>query len=166
MFLTKQNKAIKISWLDGGWRGDRFCFCSFGTSWRLWENSRHRHVQVGIREGLKTIEPGLMEHKMESCEDVFGPQWLGEKLFHIYAMMPITTHLYSTFRQKQADAGVWTPTRWKKTHLFSIIEILELGRNVTVSWYDNTSITSLRYDIFCDVKHKDLGKNVVTISVK
>lgn len=66
MFLTKQNGAIKISWPDNGWRSDRFCFCSFGSSWHFRENSRQRNVQVGIREGLKTIEPGLMKHKMEA----------------------------------------------------------------------------------------------------
>lgn len=64
MRLTKQKWAIKISWPDSEWRSDRFCFCSFASSWHFWESSRQRDVQVGIWEELETIS--LPEDKMEA----------------------------------------------------------------------------------------------------
>lgn len=64
MRLTKQKWAIKISWPDNERRSDRFCFCSFASSWHFWENSSQRDVQVGIWEELETTE--LREDKMES----------------------------------------------------------------------------------------------------
>lgn len=71
--LTKQNGAHLRRQMarELDWRGDRFRRRSFVSSWHLWESSRRRHVQVGIREGLGTTEAGLMEHKMGSCGDVF-----------------------------------------------------------------------------------------------
>lgn len=73
MRLTKQKWAIKISWPDSERRSDRFCFCSFASSWHFWENSRQRNVQVGIREDLETKE--LREDKMEAvlwCLEALG----------------------------------------------------------------------------------------------
>lgn len=74
MRLTKQKWAIKISWPDSERRSDRFCFCSFASSWRFWGNSRQRDVQVGIWEELETIE--LWENKMGAvllCLEELGP---------------------------------------------------------------------------------------------
>lgn len=72
LVLTKQNGAHQHQMArELDLRADRFRRRSFVSSWHLWESSRRRHVQVGIREGLGTTEAGLMEHKMGSCEDVF-----------------------------------------------------------------------------------------------
>lgn len=110
-------------------RVDRFRRRSFVSSWHLWESSRRRHVQVGIREGLGTTEAGLMEHKMGSCEDAFWSAATGGGAARFSsAPVPISTHLYSTFRQMLADASFYSPLSKSRimTHLFMLPFIIIL----------------------------------------
>lgn len=113
-------------------RVDRFRRRSFVSSWHLWESSRRRHVQVGIREGLGTMEAGLMEHKMGSCGDVFWSAATGggAALFSAAPVL-ITIHLYSTFRLMPVAASFHSPlsksrivTRLFVLHFFIVSNLM------------------------------------------
>lgn len=64
-----------------------------------------------------------MEHKMGSCEDAFWSAATGGG-----APVPISTHLYSTFRQMPADASFYSPLSKSRivTHLFMLPFIIIL----------------------------------------
>lgn len=106
--LTKQNGAHLQRQMAGELHGscDRFRRRSFVSSWHLWESSRRRHVQVGIREGLGPTEAGLMEHKMGSCGDVLWSAASGRGAALLCsAPVPISSHLQSRFRQQLAASS-------------------------------------------------------------
>lgn len=70
-----------------------------------------------------------MEHKMGSCADAFWSAATGggAALFSS-APVPISTHLYSTFRQMPADASFYSPLSKSRivTHLFMLPFIIIL----------------------------------------